>query len=53
MVELIKATLTNLQAEMLDPVVVKGYPEQKDLKSLDRLAHEIWLKHKENDIVKK
>ncbi len=52
MVELIKGTLTNLQAEMLEPVVVKGYPEEKDLKSLDRLADEIWLKHKENDIVK-
>ena len=53
MVEQMKGSLANLQAQVLDPVVVKGYPEQKDLKSLDRLAHEIWLKHKENDIVKK
>ena len=42
----IKGMLTNLKAEMLDPVLAKGYPEEEDFKSLDKLAQEIEKKHK-------
>lgn len=46
MTDQIKGMLTSLKAEMLDPVVVKGYPEEDDFKSLGKLAQEIEKKHK-------
>lgn len=46
MVEQIKGMLFNLKAELFEPVVVKGYPKKEDFKSLDRLADEIYEKHK-------
>jgi len=46
MVEQISGSLTNLNVEILDPVVIKGYPKEEDFKSLDRLADEILKKHK-------
>ena len=51
MVEQIKGMLPNLKAEMLGPVVVKGYPKKEDFKSLDRLAEEIVEKHKGINLV--
>jgi flavorubredoxin len=51
MTDQIKGILSNLKAEMLDPVVVKGYPKEEDLKSLDKLAERIWIKHRELRIV--
>jgi flavorubredoxin len=46
MTDQIKGMLSNIKAEILDPVVVKGYPEEDDFKSLDKLAQEIEKKHK-------
>jgi flavorubredoxin len=46
MTDQIKGMLSNLKTEMLDPVVVKGYPEEDDFESLDKLAQEIEKKHK-------
>jgi len=45
-VEQIRGMLSNLKVEMLEPVVIRGYPEEQDFKSLDRLADEILEKHR-------
>jgi flavorubredoxin len=47
MVDQIKGILTNLKAEMLEPVLVKGHPREEDFKSLDKLADDILKKHQE------
>ncbi len=52
MLEQIKGLLTNLKVEMIEPVIIKGYPKENDFKSLDRLADDILQKHKEQNIVK-
>ena len=44
-IEQLKEMLSTLKAELLEPVVVKGYPREEDLKSLERLAEEIFHKH--------
>ncbi len=44
--EQMKTTLSPLKAEVLDSVVVKGYPKEADLESLSKLAETISLKHK-------
>jgi len=46
MLEQITGALTNLRVEMLDPVIIKGYPKEQDFRSLDRLADKILDKHK-------
>jgi len=50
MVEHIKGILTNIKVEILEPVVVKGFPREEDLKTLDMLADNIYKKHKEHHI---
>ncbi|MDH5202009.1 MAG: FprA family A-type flavoprotein [Nitrospirota bacterium] len=50
MIEDIKGVLTNLKVEVIEPVIVKGFPQEHDLKALERLADEILKKHKENKI---
>ncbi len=45
MVEQITGMLTNLKVEVLEPVIVKGYPMEENFKALDRLADEILKKH--------
>ena len=45
-VEQIKGSLSNLNVELLEPVMVKGYPRAEDFKALDRLADEILGRHK-------
>ena len=50
MVEHIKGILTNIKVEILEPVVVKGFPGEEDLKALDMLADNIYKKHKEHHI---
>ncbi|MFW9994060.1 MAG: FprA family A-type flavoprotein [Candidatus Odinarchaeota archaeon] len=47
MVEQIAGMLGNLKVEILEPVVVKGQPREKDLKELDRLVEDITTKHRE------
>jgi flavorubredoxin len=48
--DIIKGMLTNLKAEMLEPVLIKGYPKEEDFKALDKLADEISKRHEEQKI---
>ena len=50
MIEQIAGMLTNLKVEILEPVLVKGYPRGDDFKSLSRLADDILKKHKEQEL---
>ncbi|MBC7327307.1 FprA family A-type flavoprotein [bacterium] len=45
--ERIKEILGNLNVEVLQPVLAKGYPKEEDFKALDNLADEIAKRHKE------
>jgi flavorubredoxin len=45
-VEQIAAMLPNLKVEIIEPVIIKGYPKEADLESLDKLADTIAGKHK-------
>ena len=47
MVERITETLSSLKVELLEPVVIKGFPKEDDFRALDRLADDIAHKHKE------
>ncbi|MBI5188278.1 MAG: FprA family A-type flavoprotein [Nitrospirae bacterium] len=51
MLEQIKEMITNLKVEIIEPVIVKGYPNEEDFKSLDRLADKVLQKHKEHNII--
>ncbi len=51
MVEQLTAMLPNLKAEILEPVITKGFPKDNDFIALHRLADEILAKHKEIGIV--
>jgi flavorubredoxin len=51
MLDQLTGLLGNLKVEMLDPVVVKGYPKTEDLSALEKLADQILEKHKEASIV--
>jgi flavorubredoxin len=47
MVEQLTGLLPNLKAEILEPVIAKGYPKDEDFIALDKLADKILAKHKE------
>ncbi|MFC1955670.1 FprA family A-type flavoprotein [Chloroflexota bacterium] len=47
-VEQLAAMIPNLKAEILEPVLSKGFPREAALKALDNLAGTIAEKHKEN-----
>jgi flavorubredoxin len=47
MVEQISNMIPNLQVEVLDPVLAKGLPREKDFAGLDALADKIAAKHRE------
>lgn len=51
MLEQIKGMLTNIKIEILEPVIIKSFPREEDLKALDVLADNILKKHKEHNIV--
>jgi flavorubredoxin len=51
MLDTVKGMLTNLKVELLTPVVIKGYPKDQDLTSLDKLADEILEKHRKAGII--
>ena len=53
MVEQLMGMIPNLKVEILEPIVIKGFPKEDDFKALDRLADEILKKHKEYNIIKK
>jgi len=44
-VETLAALIPNLKVEVLDPVLIKGYPREADFKALDALAEAIRSKH--------
>lgn len=52
MVDQIIGMLTNLKVELIDPVVIKGYPREEDLKALSKMADEILEKHKGINVMK-
>jgi flavorubredoxin len=47
LVENLLASLGNLKVELLDPVLAKGCPNEKDYQALDNLAAAIAAKHRE------
>lgn len=49
--ELLKGMLTNIRAEIIDPVIVRGFPKEKDFKKMDELANEIIKRHKEQKLI--
>lgn len=51
MVKQLSDMIPNLKVELIDPVIIKGFPKDNDFKALDRLADDILRKHKENNIV--
>jgi flavorubredoxin len=48
-IEQIAEMIPNLKVEIIEPVLVKGYPRENDFKALDKLADMIAIKHKENN----
>ncbi|MDD1652126.1 MAG: FprA family A-type flavoprotein, partial [Methanomicrobiales archaeon] len=44
--QVVKENLPHLKAELLEPVMVKGYPLEQDLAALDRLADAIAERHR-------
>ncbi len=50
-VETIQGILTNVKVEILEPVLTKGYPTQEDFAALDKLAQNIFAKHKELNLL--
>ncbi len=46
-----KKILTNLQADMLEPVIIKGHPKEEDYKALDKLALDVVEKHEKLGLV--
>ncbi|MBA7495036.1 Nitric oxide reductase [subsurface metagenome] len=51
MVKQLSDMISNLKVEIIEPVVIKGFPKEDDFKELDRLVDDILRKHKENNIV--
>ena len=52
MVEQLSGLIPNIKAEVLEPVVVKGYPKEQDLILLEKLAEKIVQKHTELGVIK-
>ena len=48
-VEILAGMIPNLKVKVIDPVLCKGVPSEKDLKALDDLAATIAEKHKEHN----
>lgn len=51
MVEQLADLLGSVGAEILEPVLVKGFPKEEDFKMLDSLADKILQKHKELGLI--
>jgi flavorubredoxin len=51
MVEQLAEIVGSLNVEIIEPVVVKGYPKEADFKSLEELAEKIKNKHKELGLI--
>ena len=46
-----KNLLSNLKVELIEPVMIKGYPRENDFKAMEELAEKIKEKHKEAGIL--
>jgi flavorubredoxin len=46
MPDILKSMLSNLKVEMIEPVIVRGYPKTDDLQALAHLADKVMEKHK-------
>jgi flavorubredoxin len=46
LLESVTGMLNNLHMELLAPVIVRGHPHEEDFSALDRLADDIYAKHK-------
>ena len=46
MVEQLQSLISSLQVEIIEPVLIKGYPKKEDFNSLDELALKISDKHR-------
>jgi len=46
-VETLAGMIPNLEVEVIEPVIIKGIPQEDDYKALDKLADAIAAKHKE------
>ena len=53
MVEQLAGMIPNLKVEIIEPVIIKGYPKEQDFKALDALADKILAKHTEIGIAQK
>ncbi|MCX7994965.1 MAG: FprA family A-type flavoprotein [candidate division WOR-3 bacterium] len=51
MPEMIKEMISNLEVELIPPVIAKGYPKLEDFKALDALAENILEKHRSTGII--
>ena len=49
LIEQISGLIPNLNVEVLEPVICRGYPADADFKALDSLAETIAAKHRESD----
>lgn len=49
-VETLSGMIPNLKVEVLEPVLAKGVPTEKDFRALDNLAETIAKKHQEHGI---
>ena len=50
-IDILAGMITNLKAEVLEPVMCKGFPENKNFEALDKLADSIADKHRQNKYV--
>ncbi len=50
-VDFVKSQITNLKAEIIEPVLIKGNLKEEDKKFLDELALNVYNKHKEINIL--
>ena len=51
MLEQFQTVLGNLKFELLEPVLSKGHPKEEDYKALDRLAEDIYKRHREAGLI--
>lgn len=51
MAEQIAGLISNLKVEVLEPVIIKGYPKDNDFTALEKLADKILARHKEIGVV--
>ena len=50
-VEQLQGMIPNLKVEVLQPVIIKGFPKEADFQALNNLAELVAQKHKEHDLM--